>query len=159
RTGLFYQRSGRWGPYRQASPPPARHRPGARSARRGRWFSLDRRPDVLSGEENMFFASWFRRQRSQNSGKRPLAPRKASSRPLGGGRGEDRVPPDGSVPRLVTPVQHFVSQLSQDLLQHPPDPARLAVLTGLLEHGASRRQVALNIESTLEYRRKEVNDL
>src|SRR3954454_8121261 len=28
-------RSGRWGPYRQASPPPARHRPGARSARRG----------------------------------------------------------------------------------------------------------------------------
>ncbi len=25
---------GRWGPYRQASPPPARHRPGARSARR-----------------------------------------------------------------------------------------------------------------------------
>src|SRR4029434_8379982 len=26
--------SGRWGPYRQASPPPARHRPGARSARR-----------------------------------------------------------------------------------------------------------------------------
>src|SRR5262249_33074359 len=28
------QQSGRWGPYRQASPPPARHRPGARSARR-----------------------------------------------------------------------------------------------------------------------------
>src|SRR5689334_22738649 len=28
--------SGRRGPYRQASPPPARHRPGARSARRGR---------------------------------------------------------------------------------------------------------------------------
>src|SRR6516162_10651780 len=27
---------GRWGPYRQASPPPARHRPGARSARRSR---------------------------------------------------------------------------------------------------------------------------
>src|SRR5262249_29182540 len=27
-------RSGRWGPYRQAGPPPARHRPGARSARR-----------------------------------------------------------------------------------------------------------------------------
>ena len=28
-------RSGRWGPYRQASPPPARHCPGARSAHRG----------------------------------------------------------------------------------------------------------------------------
>src|SRR5262249_50963769 len=35
RTG----RSGRWGPYRQASPPPARHRPGARSARRPRGHS------------------------------------------------------------------------------------------------------------------------
>src|SRR5262245_48255108 len=29
------KKSGRWGPYRQASPPPARRRPGARSARRG----------------------------------------------------------------------------------------------------------------------------
>src|SRR5438128_8486543 len=29
------KKSGRWGPYRQASPPPARHCPGARSARRG----------------------------------------------------------------------------------------------------------------------------
>src|SRR5438067_3244280 len=33
-------RSGRWGPYRQASPPPARHRPGARSARRERCLFL-----------------------------------------------------------------------------------------------------------------------
>src|SRR4029453_3838523 len=33
--------SGRWGPYRQASPPPARHRPGERSARReGRLHSI-----------------------------------------------------------------------------------------------------------------------
>src|SRR5205085_6760568 len=34
------EQSGRWGPYRQASPPPARHRPGARSARRPRCLSL-----------------------------------------------------------------------------------------------------------------------
>src|SRR5437764_252938 len=33
------QKSGRWGPYRQASPSPARHRPGARSARRERCCS------------------------------------------------------------------------------------------------------------------------
>src|SRR5262245_26853544 len=33
-------KSGRWGPYRQASPPPARHRPGARSARRERCLSI-----------------------------------------------------------------------------------------------------------------------
>src|SRR5262249_6602706 len=32
--------SGRWDPYRQASPPPARHRPGARSARRERCLSI-----------------------------------------------------------------------------------------------------------------------
>src|SRR5215218_4696617 len=31
---------GRWGPYRQASPQPARHRPGARSARRERCLSI-----------------------------------------------------------------------------------------------------------------------
>src|SRR5207244_4422234 len=35
-----YTTSGRWGPYRQASPSPARHRPGARSARRERCLSL-----------------------------------------------------------------------------------------------------------------------
>src|SRR5947199_6011564 len=33
-------KSGRWGPYRQASPSPARHRPGARSARRERCLSI-----------------------------------------------------------------------------------------------------------------------
>src|SRR5207237_2933013 len=32
--------NGRWGPYRQASPPPARHRPGARSARRKRCLCI-----------------------------------------------------------------------------------------------------------------------
>src|SRR2546430_520137 len=39
RCGMSKQ-SGRWGPYRQASPPPARHRPGARSARRERCLSI-----------------------------------------------------------------------------------------------------------------------
>ena len=36
----FGLQSGRWGPYRQASPSPARHRPGARSARRERCLSI-----------------------------------------------------------------------------------------------------------------------
>src|SRR5438270_6246598 len=41
RTGRRINEGGRWGPYRQASPPPARHGPGARSARRPRClFSL-----------------------------------------------------------------------------------------------------------------------
>src|SRR5205823_5309469 len=34
------KQSGRRGPYRQASPPPARHRPGARPARRQRCHSI-----------------------------------------------------------------------------------------------------------------------
>src|SRR5262245_32357727 len=34
------EQSGRWGPYRQASPSPARHRPGARSARQERCLSI-----------------------------------------------------------------------------------------------------------------------
>src|SRR5262245_54345063 len=38
RRGKSEIKSGRWGPYRQAGPPPARHRPGARSARLGDVF-------------------------------------------------------------------------------------------------------------------------
>jgi hypothetical protein len=37
--------SGRWGPYRQVSPPPARHHPGARSGRLGDVSLFYRRPD------------------------------------------------------------------------------------------------------------------
>src|SRR5262249_32264956 len=40
RREVEIQTSGRWGPYRQASSPPARHRPGARSARRERCHSI-----------------------------------------------------------------------------------------------------------------------
>src|SRR5262245_18608619 len=38
--GKRQDEGGRWGPYRQASPPPARPRPGARSARRERCLSI-----------------------------------------------------------------------------------------------------------------------
>src|SRR6516165_4524398 len=54
------EKRGRWGPYRQASPPPARHRPGARFAR---W---ERCPFILfadqpgKGELTMSFTSWLR---------------------------------------------------------------------------------------------------
>src|SRR5262249_29799476 len=41
---LDRSKSGRWGPYRKACPPPARHRPGARSARRGDVSPSHRRP-------------------------------------------------------------------------------------------------------------------
>src|SRR5262249_55939730 len=39
------RKSGRWGPYRQASPSPARHRPGARSARWERCLSIPSQTD------------------------------------------------------------------------------------------------------------------
>src|SRR5262245_23200134 len=48
---------GRWGPYRQASPPPARHRPGARSARRGgRCHPI---ADRTAKETTMWFRTLF----------------------------------------------------------------------------------------------------
>src|SRR3954468_5427514 len=66
-AGLLNQ-SGRWGPYRQASPPPARHRPGARSARRGRCLSILSRT-ASQKETTMWFRSpvRYRNQRRQVS--------------------------------------------------------------------------------------------
>src|SRR5262245_55167448 len=56
--------SGRWGPYRQASPPPARHRPGARSARRERWCSHCIADQSSQGVFAMRLSSWLRSARS-----------------------------------------------------------------------------------------------
>src|SRR5262245_23573787 len=57
-------KSGRWGPYRQASPPPARHRPGARSARRERWCSHCIADQSSQGVFAMRLSSWLRAARS-----------------------------------------------------------------------------------------------
>src|SRR6266568_968124 len=51
-------KSGRWGRYRQASPPPARHRPGARSARRERCSSIVSRTTIAK-EIPMWFHTLF----------------------------------------------------------------------------------------------------
>src|SRR5262249_17766717 len=58
------QESGRWGPYRQASPPPARHRPGARSARRQRWCFHCIADQSSQGVFAMRTSSWLRSARS-----------------------------------------------------------------------------------------------
>src|SRR5687768_11022804 len=66
--------SGRWGPYRQASPPPARHRPGARSARREvRRHSI---ADHNAKETIMWFNTFLKTLKS-----RPPAAVRRSSRP------------------------------------------------------------------------------
>src|SRR5262245_26408097 len=65
---LRTKQSGRPGPYRQASPP-ARHRPGARSARRHDVPQLYRRP-TWKGRTTMSFPSWLQNLRSA------LAPRR-----------------------------------------------------------------------------------
>jgi hypothetical protein len=52
------KQGGRWGPYRPASPPPARHRPGARSARRKGLWRLGQGGDftVNSTDPNPWFS-------------------------------------------------------------------------------------------------------
>jgi hypothetical protein len=67
---------------------------------------------------------------------------------------------------LVFPVnqttslnQACVSQLYLDLLHRAADPTGLNGFTNLLNSGASRTQVALDIEDSLEYRTNEVDGL
>src|SRR5262245_52817932 len=75
------------GPYRQASPPPARHRPGARSARLGDVPPFYRRQPG-KGEGTMSLHSWLGTLRSAvapGRGQRQLrrrgSPRSATHRP------------------------------------------------------------------------------
>src|SRR5262249_53830559 len=53
----------------------------------------------------------------------------------------------------------FVTQLYEDLLRRPVDPAGLAAWTALLAQGGSRTQVALDILESLEYRTNQVQEL
>src|SRR5262249_48861563 len=56
-TPMPTERSGRWGAYREASPPPARPRAGTRSARRlhAHWgpYSVHRLPDLVNGVQEV----------------------------------------------------------------------------------------------------------
>src|SRR5262245_23656101 len=70
---------------------------------------------------------------------------------------EERVMLDAAPP--LTPSQRFVAQASENLLGHPPEPARLSLLAGVLDQGASRSQVVLDVLSSAEYRVKEVQDV
>src|SRR5262245_53449589 len=98
--GLEYEQSGRWGPYRQASPSPARHRPGARSARRPRcrthWIADQSSQGVFA----MRLSSWLRSARSllvpsgAENGRHPTRLRKrAMAAQLSVERLEDRTVP------------------------------------------------------------------
>jgi hypothetical protein len=55
-----------------------------------------------------------------------------------------------------TPNQLFVSQLYQDLLGRPVDDTGLAAWSGMLDAGATRSQVVLDIENSDEFRSNEV---
>src|SRR5262245_5047905 len=70
REEVEIQTSGRWGPYRQASPPPARHRPGARSARRERCPTRSI-ADHIAEEIPMWFNNFFKALTSTSSRRRP----------------------------------------------------------------------------------------
>jgi hypothetical protein len=62
-------------------------------------------------------------------------------------------------PVALSPNQSFVVQLYEDLLQRPADDAGLATWTSLLDQGASRTQVARDIEASGEYLGNEVQAL
>src|SRR6185369_2648146 len=88
--------NGRWGPYRQASPPPARHRPGARSARReGRRHSI---ADHIAKDTTMWLRSLLTslKTRSPIAGARRVPGRPTAAR-LRIEALEDRSLPSGTV--------------------------------------------------------------
>jgi hypothetical protein len=64
--------------------------------------------------------------------------------------------PDGS---RGTPDQRWLSETYRTLLGRQIDPVGLANNTNALEGGMSRQQIVLNIENSLEYRVKFVNDM
>jgi uncharacterized protein (TIGR03118 family) len=55
-----------------------------------------------------------------------------------------------------TPNQRFVSQVYLDLLHRPVDQGGFNTFTSMLSQGASRAQVALEIENSMEFRTDEV---
>src|SRR5262249_26210043 len=86
----FLKNSGRWGPYRQASPPPARHRPGARSARQGECPISPR--TTSPNETNMFLQHLWQRLNRPATGTRVRSTPRPRSR-LTVERLEDRAVP------------------------------------------------------------------
>jgi hypothetical protein len=76
-------------------------------------------------------------------------------------------PPSGGplIPPIPSPVgeilvpanQTFIANVYADLLQRGVDSGGLAAWSGLLDQGVSGSQVVAEIESSLEYRTKEVN--
>src|SRR5262249_16751409 len=105
---LRLTKSGRRGPNRKACPPPARHRPGARSARRGDVPPFYRRP-TWKGELTMSLHRWLRNLRSalpprrgQRKYPRPRAQRAPTHRP------GLEVLEDRTVPAFLAPVDYAV---------------------------------------------------
>ena len=64
--------------------------------------------------------------------------------------------PDGS---RGTPDQRWLSETYRDLLARKIDPVGLTNATAALSAGMSRQQIVLNIENSLEYRVKFINDI
>jgi hypothetical protein len=61
--------------------------------------------------------------------------------------------------RPVPEATDVLTQFYRDLLGRPVDASGLVFWTGLLRQGVSRRQVALGIETSLEYRTNQVENL
>src|SRR5262249_32258830 len=69
---------------------------------------------------------------------------------------QEELKPDGTV---GTPTERFVQEVYRDLLGRGLDPVGDAIWVGQLNQGASRAQVALDIERSPDRRRNEVQAL
>jgi hypothetical protein len=58
-----------------------------------------------------------------------------------------------------SPNARWITRMYEDLLGRAPDPAGLQSFLGALDHGATRQQIASQLVSSGEYRRRVVQDL
>src|SRR5207248_585484 len=103
------KQSGRWGPYRQASPPPARHHPGARSARRrGRRHS--NAGQHRNGEPTVKRLSWL------NGLKPAPAPRRGARRKPAGRKLFLETLDERTLPSFLGPVNYAAGYSPQGVV-------------------------------------------
>src|SRR5260370_8160976 len=122
--------SGGWGAYREASPPPARHRPGARFARRERCSIHCIADQPGKGVFTMSFTSWLRNLQSALAPSRlerkyrKLRPLRATTHRL-----QLEALQDPRLPSFLAPLTYAVGTAPHATLPPPPAPAKRPTLT------------------------------
>ena len=127
-------KSGRWGPYRQASPSPARHRPGARSRAGNDVSAIVSQTNLEKENSTMSFHSWLQNLRSalapgrgqrQHAASRLAASRDASAKPRSPGRPPRAgLPCAGGLRRRLVPQVRGGGRLQRGCRPGPGDGER-----------------------------------